>query len=223
MITESQIENVAKMKHSGKTRVENNQEVPALCPDVPGLRGNSLEAFRVASVQKKQSYQYDNGGCSRKTESGKLDVPPCSPFNQTKEHINVDRKKTNISIIRTCIYNNNRAQRGNKREHGDFGLKTGVSENQRGNTLDSGLKTAIQGGTKPTPDPRFRSQKFKDAVYACLDFLGCEHTMSEFRRLDSQLNWIELARNLSGQRYTGPEYDLEIVVRDFAGKDKKDE
>jgi hypothetical protein len=74
-----------------------------------------------------------------------------------------------------------------------------------------------------SPDPRFRSQKFKDAVHYCLEYLGLPHTMSEFRRLDSQLNWIELARNLSGQRYTGPEYDLEIVARDFAGKDKKDE
>ena len=55
-------------------------------------------------------------------------------------------------------------------------------------------------------DPRFRSQRFKDAVHYCLDYLGLPHTMSEFRRLDSQLNWIELARNLSGQRYTGPVY-----------------
>lgn len=74
---------------------------------------------------------------------------------------------------------------------------------QRGNT-----------GTKPTSDPRFRSQRFRDAVHLCLDYLGYKHTMSEFRRLDSQLNWIELARNLSGQRYTGPEYDLEIVAKE---------
>lgn len=223
MITESQIENVAKMKHSGKTRVENNQEVPVCSPIVPESQGNSLEAFRVASVQKKQSYQYDNGGCSRKTESGKLDVPPCSPFSLRKEDIRSIPKQDPGYRQYMCIYNNNRAQRGNKGEHGDSGLKTRVDENQRGNTLDSGLKTAIQGGTKTTPDPRFRSQRFKDAVHACLDFLGCEHTMTEFRRLDSQLNWIELARNLSGQRYTGPEYDLEIVARDFPGKDKKDE
>jgi hypothetical protein len=72
-----------------------------------------------------------------------------------------------------------------------------------------------------SPDPRFRSQKFRDAVHYCLEYLGLPHTMTEFRRLDSQLNWIELARNLSGQRYTGPEYDLEIVARDFPGRETK--
>lgn len=221
MITESQIENVAKMKHSGKTRVENNQEVPALCPDVPGLRGNSLEAFRVASVQKKQSYQYDNGGCSRKTESGKLDVPPCSPFSSIKEDIRSTPKQDPGYRQYTCIYNNNRAERGNKGEHGDFRLKTRVDENEKGNTRVFAPKTAIQAGTKPTSDPRFRSQKFRDAVHYCLEYLGLPHTMSEFRRLDSQLNWIELARNLTGQRYTGPEYDLELIARNFPGKETK--
>jgi hypothetical protein len=74
-----------------------------------------------------------------------------------------------------------------------------------------------------SPDPRFRSQKFRDAVHYCLEYLGLPHTMTEFRRLDSQLDWLTLARNLSGQRYTGPEYDLELIARNFPGKDKKDE
>jgi hypothetical protein len=200
MITESQIENVAKMKHSGKTRVENNQEVPALCPDVPESKGNSLEAFLALKTQKNKA------------------VPPCSPFSLRKEDIRSIPKQDPGYRQYICIYNNNRGERGNKGEHGDFEPKTRVAENQRGNTRVFAPKTAIQAGTKPTSDPRFRSQKFRDAVHYCLDFLGLPHTMTEFRRLDSQLNWIELARNLSGQRYTGPEYDLEIVVRDFPGK-----
>jgi hypothetical protein len=187
-------------KHSLETGSATNQEVPALCPDVPESKGNSLEAFLILKTQKNKA------------------VPPCSPFSKGKDHIN------SIPILDpgyrqyTCIDNNNRAQRGNKGEHGDFGLKTRVDENEKGNTRVFAPKTAIQAGTKPTSDPRFRSQKFRDAVHYCLEYLGLPHTMTEFRRLDSQLNWIELARNLSGQRYTGPEYDLEIVARDFPGK-----
>ena len=46
------------------------------------------------------------------------------------------------------------------------------------------------------PDLRLRKPKFRAAVKFVLEWLGLESTVGNFKKYDSQLNWIELAHNL---------------------------
>ena len=98
-------------------------------------------------------------------------------------------------------------------------ISTGVEAESAYIYKDGAFSRGLRGLS--TSDPRFNSKPFREAVHTCLNYLGLDHTMTEFYRLDSQVNWHALAHNLQGGRYAGPEYDLELIARDFPGKETR--
>lgn len=113
----------------------------------------------------------------KRLKTGKSSViPTCSPISSTKEIIDSNVNIGNIAN-NTCVYmNNNRGGTGNR-------------------------------GTNPQPsqqipDPRFRSQSFREAVQVCLLSLGLPLTFGNFKRFDkahkseTPIDWLAYAHNL---------------------------
>ena len=70
-------------------------------------------------------------------------------------------------------------------------------------------------------DNLLQNEAFKSTVRFCLDWLGYDLTMGNFRRLDSQLAWTELAKNIQNRPAPGYSCDAELVCRDFPGKETR--
>ena len=109
-----------------------------------------------------------------------MDIVDIALFYKTG-YINTGVKMGNIANRYTYIANNR-----------ETAMSTLSKTQPNRSETDDKKKLPGTRGNNGFPDPRFRSQKFRQAVRTVLEYLGMKATFSNFREVDSSTDWFVL-------------------------------